>query len=93
MSAQSEKHLDPRTDLRAAALDWIRTALREEKPDADAGALAAAAEMLHAQAVEFDVPVDELIRWIHEDRAYDPASWRAHCSWYVEFRRHMCEGE
>lgn len=57
----SHKPLGPQ----AAALVWIRQAIAEERPFEIEERIATLAHELHAIATEEDVPVEELVTWIH----------------------------
>jgi hypothetical protein len=73
-----------------AALAWIRSALREQHPSLDHRDTDAIGEQMHTAAKDFDVPVEELIKWIRDDRTASVEQWTAHCAWYVAFRRQWC---
>jgi hypothetical protein len=79
------------SDPRAAALEWIRSAIADELPREDPDSVTRFAETIHAHALDYAVPVEECIRWIHsqEFRPVAPV-WIRHCQWFAEFRRARC---
>jgi hypothetical protein len=83
------------THPREAALAWIRLALTEEMPQAHPDKISTNADVLHAIAIDYDVPVEELVRWIHgaETTDYSAAAWMKHCTWYAQFRQQNCSVE
>ena len=79
-------------ELAAVALEWIRSALAEELPRRAPDSLERLAEELHQQVVEWNVPVEELLRWLHQDaRKFSVTEFSSHCRWYVGFSQTMCQ--
>jgi hypothetical protein len=80
------------SDPAEAALEWIRTSIREERPHMHPNEAALLALTLDAIAEDYAVPIEECIRWIHGD-AFDqnPESWRDHCRRYADLRKRLCE--
>lgn len=79
----------------AAALRWVRTAVGEERPDASPMLADSIARELHMIARKNEVPVEELIRWIHtEARDYSDwlKVWKEHVARYVADRARLCGG-
>jgi hypothetical protein len=71
-----------------AAMDWVRRALAEELRDTHAALIEGAAQILLAVAEDYEVPVEELIAWIHKPRPakVTAADWVRHCVEYEELR-------
>jgi hypothetical protein len=79
------------TTAREAALDWVRRALAEELRD-DSATIGTRAENLVAIAELNNIPVEELIIWIHKPavkKQWTAAEWRRYCHEYVEMRRKL----
>lgn len=77
--------------LNETALDWIRLAVSEECPHESPKRIEEIADMIHSLAQDWDIPVDECIRWIHSNAFDDSApAWVRHCQWYADFRRRNC---
>jgi hypothetical protein len=69
-------------DLRAFALQNVRSALIVEHPHADRGELAERAQSFIVIAESAGVPIEELIAWIHADtptKEWSLAEFRAYC--------------
>jgi hypothetical protein len=54
-----------------AALAWIRKSLALEIPDLDETALNETADVLHAIALNWNVPIEALVLWIHSEASID----------------------
>lgn len=79
------------TTPHAASLDWVRRALAEELRD-DSPSVGTRAENLVAIAEAYAVPIEELIRWIHEPavgKQWSAAEWRRYCQRYAELRQRL----
>lgn len=80
--------------LAATAIEWIANALRLELPDGTADPdIAEQAEVLHAIACNWDVPVETLIAWIHapiEGKEYTGGEFRR---WAQQWRAERREYE
>ena len=82
------------THPREAALRWIVVALSAQMPSESPRRISEIAEWVHAVAADWDVPVEECIRWIHSAEFSEQApAWVLHCRWYAEFRRRNCRAE
>lgn len=79
------------TDPKAAALDWVRRALEETLPREAPADLLDLAYQLCSVASDHDVPIEELVLWIHSAEMHSVEAWRRHALAYVELRRRLCE--
>jgi hypothetical protein len=76
---------------RDASLDWAQRALLEEL-HGDPGDITARAENMVAIAEHHQVPIEELIRWIHErcaGKSWSAAEWRRYSQQYAELRTRL----
>lgn len=83
----------PRGGPQEAAIEWIAAALKLEMPDETTDAdMRERAEVLHAIAINWDVPIEVLIAWIHAPIAgmeWTGAEWRRWCTKYREQKRQI----
>lgn len=71
----------PPETLREHSVDWIRRSLATELRD-DSPMMRTRAENLEAIMTTYDVPIEELIQWIHTDapnKSWSAAEFRRYC--------------
>ena len=75
---------------RQASLAWVEQSLAEELREQIPAALEKLAETLVRIAEGFDIPVEELIAWIHSGSAkkgsWTPEVWTQHAKAYAALR-------
>ena len=79
-------------DLRAYALETVAHALRLELRSGDTPEITERAQSFIAIAEGYNVPVDELLKWIHipaDEKEWSLAEWRGWCALYVDMRRRL----
>lgn len=75
-----------------AAVDWARRALREEFHDVAVMGIDTAAQIFVAVAEDYDVPIEELIRWIHDPTRKEEltsSNWVRNCIEYTGLRARL----
>ena len=80
---------------REASLDWCRRALSEELREPGPIAQGTLAEALVGMAEDLDIPVEELIAWIHSSTAkkagWTPEAWKLHTKAYAALRERLTQ--